>query len=50
MREVLREKSEIGKARSEREAEIRVLKEKLREIGVEIENERGVDSCFTREG
>ncbi|PSS19629.1 Myosin-11 like [Actinidia chinensis var. chinensis] len=49
LREVLREKSEIEKARSEREAEIGVLKEKLRDIGVEIENEREGSIRVSRE-
>ncbi|GFY90611.1 prefoldin chaperone subunit family protein [Actinidia rufa] len=49
MGEVLREKSEIERARSEREAEIGVLKGQLRDIGVEIEAERDVLIQVSRE-
>ncbi|PSS26697.1 CAP-Gly domain-containing linker protein [Actinidia chinensis var. chinensis] len=49
MGEVLREKSEIERARSEREAEIGVLKGQLRDIGVEIEAERDVLIRVSRE-
>ncbi|CAL5330316.1 unnamed protein product [Camellia sinensis] len=49
MKEVVREKSEIEKVRRERESEIGVLKKKLRDLVVEIENERDGSSRLCRE-